>query len=87
MPIAIKKVCGAAFTGSAAMLSEPLHSVGRHGNHGLMLLGVRKNRKRPDFDHPFGYGHELYFSTLVVGFWCSRSVAACAEQFYPLRRQ
>ena len=64
--ITATKGAAAAFTGSAAMTSEAIHAGVDTINEVLLLYGIHRSNKRPDEDHPFGFGRELYFWSFIV---------------------
>ncbi len=64
--VAATKAVAAVWTGSAAMLSEAIHSLVDTVNEVLLLYGMHRAAEPADADHPFGHGRELYFWSFVV---------------------
>ena len=64
--VAGTKLLAATWTGSSAMMSEAVHSLVDSGNEVLLLYGLRRASRRPDAQHPLGYGRELYFWSFIV---------------------
>lgn len=66
LAVAISKFVAASLTGSAAMLSEGVHSLVDTGNEGLLLYGMHRAALPADARYPFGRGKEIYFWSFVV---------------------
>src|ERR1700760_1104413 len=64
--IALSKFVAAAFTGSASMVSEGIHSIIDAASQVLLIWGIKTSARKPDLDRPFGYGKELYFWSFIV---------------------
>jgi len=64
--IAVTKFAAATITGSAAMMAEGIHSLVDTGNQGLLLYGMKRAKRPPDAQFPFGHGKEIYFWSFIV---------------------
>jgi Cation efflux family len=66
LAVSVAKAVAAALTGSAALFAETLHSLADTGNQLLLLKGLRGTRRQPDASHPYGYGAELFYWSLLA---------------------
>jgi cation diffusion facilitator family transporter len=64
--IAIAKTWAAWLTGSGSMLAEAIHSYADTANQVLLFFGLKQSVKKPDAEHPLGYGMLSYFWSFVV---------------------
>jgi len=64
--IAVTKFAAASYTGSAAMMSEGIHSLVDTGNQVLLLYGIKRADRPASAEFPFGHGKEIYFWCFVV---------------------
>ena len=63
--VCLAKLAAYLMTGSAAMLSESLHSAADVANQGLLVIGIRASRRPPDPRHPYGHGRARPFWALM----------------------
>lgn len=64
--IAVTKTVAAVITGSGAILAESIHSFADCGNQGLLFIGLRSAKRKPDANHPLGYGMSIFFWSFMV---------------------
>ncbi|MFD8804720.1 cation diffusion facilitator family transporter [Streptomyces sp. NPDC059597] len=64
--IAVAKAVGGVLAGSPALLSEAAHSVADSLNEVFLLAALSRSRRPADRRHPFGYGKERYFWSLLA---------------------
>ena len=66
--VAVIKLAAGILAGSSAMLAEAAHSVADTLNQAFLLTSVHQADRPADRRHPFGYGQERYFWSLLAAF-------------------
>ena len=66
--VMLAKLAAGVLTGSSAMLAEAAHSFADTLNQVFLFTSVRQGQRPPDEEHPFGYGQERYFWSLLAAF-------------------
>jgi cation diffusion facilitator family transporter len=86
--IAAAKAMAALLTGSSALFAEAAHSVADSGNEALLLVALRRSSRPADQTHPFGYGAERFYWSLLaaIGIFVAGGVTAIYEGIRHLRQ-
>lgn len=66
LAVGVLKLVAGLISGSSALLSEAAHSVGDSTTEVLLLVALRRSDRAADRRHPFGYGKERYFWSLLA---------------------
>jgi cation diffusion facilitator family transporter len=66
--VGVIKLAAGIMVGSSAMLAEAAHSAADTLNQGFLLASVHRGERPADSRHPFGYGQERYFWSLLAAF-------------------
>jgi cation diffusion facilitator family transporter len=79
--IAVAKAMAALVTGSSSLFAEAAHSVADSGNEALLLIALRRSSRPADETHPFGYGAERFYWSLLaaIGIFVAGGVTAIYE--------
>lgn len=56
----------AIFSGSVVMMAQVLEGLADLAASGFLLIGLVRSKKPSDKQHPFGYGLEIYFWTMLA---------------------
>jgi len=84
--IAAAKALAAVISGSSALLAEAAHSIADTGNEVFLLVALRSSARPADDTHPFGYGADRFFWSLLAAFgiFVAGGLVAAAEGVYQL---
>lgn len=72
-------------SGSVVMLAQALEGLADLASSGFLVFGLKKSSKKADPGHPFGYGRELYFWTLISAL-IMLSITATLTLFFGFQR-
>lgn len=78
--VGVLKLAAGLISGSGALLSEAAHSAGDSTTEVLLLVAQRRSARPADRRHPFGYGKERYFWSLLAA--VAIFVSGAAFSFY-----
>jgi cation diffusion facilitator family transporter len=66
--VGVIKLAAGIIVGSSAMLAEAAHSAADTLNQAFLLRSLHQGERPADRSHPFGYGQERYFWSLLAAF-------------------